>query len=204
METIKKLVEKYSEKCEIKNYEILVEESSYQKREMLLGDIDDETGSGVDLMIRFWNNMDEELGLAISDRTPIKIFINSNGGSMIAGFTIIDAIKMSKTPVWTIVTGGAYSCGLLITAAGHKRYSYPNATFLFHEGSIGSNVMDAHKFNNYSDFYRLILAKYKDILIDSTLITPEWYKVHQNDDTWFFCDEAIKLGIIDEVLNNIV
>ena len=69
--------------------------------------------------------------LASQSREPIKIYINCTNGSLDIVTTIIDAIKMSRTPVYTFNTGLVGSAALFVYLAGHKRYSYPTAIFNF-------------------------------------------------------------------------
>lgn len=51
--------------------------------------------------IRFWNTVDDKIPL----EKPIKIYIDCPGGIINSTFSIIDSIRMSKTPVWTITIG---------------------------------------------------------------------------------------------------
>ena len=63
---------------------------------------------------------------AIDDDAPLTIYINSDGGSVSAVFTIIDLLLMSHTPAITIGLGKCYSSGGLLLMAGHKRLLLPN------------------------------------------------------------------------------
>ena len=99
------------------------------QREIYLSAIVDGIGSYVDSCIRYWNTMDEDRQIPVECREPIKIYIDSPGGYLTDTFTMIDAIKLSKTPVWTICTGTAYSGGFFTFIAGHKRIAYPTASF---------------------------------------------------------------------------
>lgn len=168
-------------------------------RHLHLGDIDTNTADSLDSYVRFFNRMDEEDNIPIKDRKPIKIYIDSVGGDVMATFTIIDTIKMSKTPVWTINIGMAYSGGFFVLLAGHKRFAYKNSSFLFHEGSTGSSG-DAHKFNNWADFYKKILKKLKQHTLENSKITDEQYEDHSKDDWWFTAEEALEYGIFDEII----
>ena len=67
------------------------------------------------------------------ERKPIKLFINSFGGSVYDGLALVDVIKQSKTPVYTISIGSSMSMGFWIYLAGHKRYVGENATLMFHD-----------------------------------------------------------------------
>lgn len=71
------------------------------------------------------------------ERKPIQLFINSFGGSVYDGLALVDIIKRSKTPVYTICIGSSMSMGFWIFMAGHKRLIGENATLMFHEISQG-------------------------------------------------------------------
>ena len=66
-------------------------------------------------------------------RKPIKLYINSFGGSVYDGLALIDVIKQSVTPVHTICIGSAMSMGLWIYLAGEERYVGENSTLMFHD-----------------------------------------------------------------------
>ena len=145
----------------------------------------------------------EDKGKSSDERKPIKIFIDSPGGDLVATFTMINAIKLSKTPVYTINIGAAYSGGFFIFLAGHKRFAYELSSFLFHEGSTGTSG-DAGKFRNFADFYKKELDKLKSIVLKYTKISDEEYEKHIKDDWWFTADEAIEYGICDEILTELI
>lgn len=67
------------------------------------------------------------------ERTPIRLYINSFGGSVYDGLALIDVIKRSKTPVHTICIGSCMSMGLWIWLAGSKRLVGEYATLMFHD-----------------------------------------------------------------------
>lgn len=171
-------------------------------REISLSDIEDYTGSNIESLIRYWNKLDDEQNTPVSKRKPIKIFIDSYGGDLTSTFTIIDSIKLSKTPVYTIVVGKAYSGGFFIAISGHKRFAYKNAGFLFHEGSTGTGNMDAGKFRNYTEFYSKKMELLKRTTLEKTKISEELYEKHKLDDWWIDTNEAIELSICDEICNS--
>lgn len=166
-------------------------------REIFLGEITVGTGALITSIISFWNKMDENVD--DKHRKPVKIYIDSEGGSLTDTFTIIDAISLSDVPVYTIVTGTAYSGGCLVALSGHKRYAFPHASFMLHEGSTSTGG-DSHKFINYSKFYQKQLNQLKDIVIKHTNMTDEFYESIKRDDYWLSADEAIEKGIIDEIV----
>ena len=172
-------------------------------RHMHLGVIDNDIADAIDNYIRFFNKQDEQENIPIEKRKPIKLYIDSIGGDIMGTLTIIDSIRQSNTPVITINTGQAYSGGFFCFIAGHKRISYPNASFLFHEGSTGT-FADANKFNNWADFYKKILRRLRAVTLEFTNITEEEYNEHQKDDWWFFAEEALEKGICDEISKELI
>lgn len=190
-------------KDDIKSFEDLINLEGATSREVYVGDICAGLGQTVDGYIRFWNRMDDKKNIPIEKREPIKLYIDSNGGCLTDTLTMIDAIEMSNTPVWTICTGCAYSGGFFTFIAGHKRFAYPHASFLYHEGSTG-NSADAGKFRNFADFYMKQLKQLEEITLKYTKITPEEYKEHIKDDWWMTSEEAVKYGVADEIIGELI
>ena len=184
--------------CE--NFEELSEFFNLTNRHIYIKEIELDTGSEVEFLIRFFNRVDLELETPIEKRVPIKIFIDSVGGALDSTLTICDAIKSSITPVWTINQGKAHSGGAVIFCCGRKRFAYPHSSILFHEGYI-STQGDAHKFENGADFYKIQRKMMKDIILSNTDITLEEYETHKKDDWWFTADEALNYGILDEIIS---
>lgn len=83
-----------------------------------------------------WNRQDKDI--PIEERKPIKVLVNSYGGSLDACLHFIDTLLLSKTPVYTYNVGVAMSAGFYIMLAGSQRFAYPNAQFLIHSGSGGA------------------------------------------------------------------
>lgn len=139
----------------------------------------DESVLSVQKMIIRWNT--EDLGKPREERTPIRLYIVSFGGSINYMWAIIDAILLSETPIYTINMGIAASAAGLIFIAGEKRYMLPNAKVLIHEGSaeIGG---DAVKVIDQTDAYKKMLQKMKDyILSRTTILKKDLNKKRAND-----------------------
>ena len=70
---------------------------------------------------------------------PIDIYINSSGGSVIDGLSIIDTINLIKSPVNTICTGLAASMGAVLLSCGKKgsRAVLPHSRVMIHQVSSG-------------------------------------------------------------------
>ena len=177
--------------------------TSAMNREIFIGAIVPGLGKDVDQVIRYWNNYDDAKEIPTECREPIKIYIDSMGGDLIETFTMIDSINMSKTPVWTICTGAAYSGGFFTFIAGHKRFAYPLSSFLYHEGSTGTSG-DASKFRNFAAFYEKQMKQLKGVVLKYTTIDEDTYEKHIKDDWWFTAEEALEYGICDEISKELI
>ena len=190
-------------KEDIKSFDDFVSIKSAVNREIMIGEIDDGTGRYVDAYIRFWNRQDDENNIPIEDREPIKLYIDSCGGLLTDTFSIIDSVRMSKTPVIGICTGTAYSGGFFILISCDKRIAYSHASFLFHEGAT-QNGGTSGQFENYTAFYKKQLKQLKQLVLDYTKISEEEYEKIKREDIWYDTVEALEKGIIDEIAEEYV
>lgn len=193
--------QKYLDMEEVTSFDKLTEISDITNRNLyVLGEITNDTGVALETMIRFYNQVDEQLEIGVGDRVPIKIWINSAGGSLDAAFTACDVIEMSKTPIVTINQSCSASAAALIFLAGHRRITFPRAYFMLHEGSAGISQIDAHKFQSFSDFYKIQREMLKKIVLQKTNLSESEYDSHAKDDWWIFATEAVQLDIAHEIM----
>lgn len=171
-----------------------------KNREILWNDDIDDATIDIALYIKKWN--DEDKDLAIEDRQPIKIFINSDGGYVATVLHVIDMIHLSKTPVYTIGMGRVYSAGGLLLMAGHKRYIFPHTSCLIHDGSSEA-IGSIGKMIDNLEFTKELEKRIKQYILSSTRITEEIYDQNYRRDWFMFSEEIIKLGIADEIVTDI-
>jgi ATP-dependent Clp protease protease subunit len=135
------------------------------------------------------------------ERKPIQLYIDSFGGSVYAGFSLVAAMEMSKTPVNTFCLGYAMSMGLLIFAAGKKRIAHSMATMMYHQTSTGA-------FGKLDDVVesveqtKVMFHMYNNKLLSLTKIRESEIKeVNERRGNWYFsASEALKLGVCDELV----
>lgn len=177
----------------------IVELSSCLNREISIPfELDEGVASATANVIRYWNRIDDEQNINITDREPIKIYIDCYGGNLTEAFGVVDAIAASNTPVYTIVSGCAYSGAFLIAMSGHRRFCYPHASYMFHEGS-GAFGGDANKFANFATFYKKQLDQMKKLIMQYTDIDEEKYHEIKHDDFWMTAEEAREYNVVDEI-----
>lgn len=135
------------------------------------------------------------------DPKPIKIYIDSYGGMVYQCFGLIGVMENSETPIHTIVTGAAMSCGFIILINGSKRFAYKHATPLYHQVSSGAfgKVKDLEE--KLEETKRL-QKKIEEMTLRLTNISKKKLsEVLKNKVDWFMTAEsALELGVIDEII----
>lgn len=168
-----------------------------QRKLFLNMDIDQFAVAGVVRHIMQFNREDKDL--PVEERTPIMLYVVSNGGEVNSGFELIDVIQCSKTPVYTINLGYQFSMGFLIGLAGHKRYAMKNAKFLMHDGSNFVYNSGA-KAQDQMEFYKRGEERIKQYVISRSNLTEEEYNEKLRVEWYLFADEAKEKGFIDAII----
>lgn len=141
----------------------------------------------------------EDKGIPIEQRKPILLYVTSIGGSVDAGYALIDTILCSKTPVYTVNLGWQYSMGFLIGLAGSKRFAVPNARFLMHDGS--SFVYDSGaKAQDQMEFQKRVEERTRSYVLSRSCLTPEEYDAKFRVEWYLFADEAKRYGFTDFII----
>lgn len=190
------------EREDIKNNSEMSKFAEMVSREILIDNITPAIADEIDHLIRIWNEMDDEKEILFAERKPIKIYIDSYGGNMPAALTIMDSINMSRTPIYTINIGCVYKESFWVYLMGHKRYCYPDATFMYHKNIPPFDEQEQSQestFYNYTSFWNKQEEELKRILIDKTKITETQYEKHSKNDWWFVSDDALKLRICNDI-----
>lgn len=177
--------------------ELLYVKDIQQRKFFLTEEIEQATVDDVVRHIMQINN--EDKGIPYEKRTPIIIYVASNGGEVDSGFELIDVIISSKTPVYTINMGYQYSMGFLIGLAGHKRFATQNAKFLMHDGSNfvygnSAKVQDRVRFD------ARVEERVREYVLSRSRVTPEEYDSKFRVEWYMFADEAKEKGFTDYII----
>lgn len=174
---------------------------AYRDRKIIFNDsVDSNIVNTIVHWILKWNEEDDKAFLIGDQRKTIRIFITSNGGDVVSGFSVLDAVKASKTPVETIALGCAASMGILLLMSGHRRKAYPNTVLLIHDGSLSASG-SSNKVKSTMAFYEKLDARVKKFILSNTKISEELYDKNSDIEWFMFADdEGLDLGIIDELL----
>lgn len=157
------------------------------------GPITDETANNIIAQLLFLAKEDPKKG--------IELYINSPGGSVVAGMAIYDTMQHIKPEVSTICVGMAASMGAVLLAGGAKgkRYSLPNSEILIHQimGEAGGQATDIEI--TARQILR-VKEKLNKLLAAST--GQPFAKIEKDSDRDFHMtpEEAKKYGLIDEII----
>ena len=165
-----------------------------KERIIFLGEeINDVTASLVVAQMLFLESEDPD--------KDIKLYINSPGGSISAGFAIYDTMQYIKCDVSTICIGMAASMGAFLLAAGAKgkRYALPNSEVMIHQ-PLGGTRGQASDIAIHAERILRMKKSLNRILAERTGQPLE--KIERDTDRDFFmsAEEAKEYGIIDEVI----
>lgn len=141
----------------------------------------------------------EDKDIDIESRQPILLYVTSCGGSVDDGFELIDVIKSSKTPVYTINLGYQYSMGFLIGLAGDKRFAMKNAKFLMHDGSNFIYNSGA-KAQDQMEFQKKVEERIKEYIISNSNLSLDEYNEKLRVEWYLFADEAKSKGFVDYII----
>lgn len=135
----------------------------------------------------------------------INLYVNSPGGVVTAGLSIIDTMTYIKPDVNTIVLGQACSMGSLIATSGTKgkRFMLPNSTHMIHQPSGGIGRSQATDFEIHA----------REIVKTKKLLTEIYVKANTKGKTYddiakdlerdYFLTshEAVEYGLADKVID---
>ncbi|MEL6637494.1 MAG: ATP-dependent Clp protease proteolytic subunit [Bacteroidota bacterium] len=135
-------------------------------------------------------------------KRDVQMFINSPGGSVIAGLGIYDTMQYVSPDVATICTGLAASMGAVLLAAGTKgkRTCLHHSRVMIHQplGGMQGQVSDMEI------SYKLIKQMQKELYEILAVHTGQEYDKIAEDcdrDNWMVSSEAKEYGLVDEVLD---
>ena len=156
------------------------------------GPVDDRMSTVVQAQLMF---------LESSDKTDITMHIDSPGGSVKSGLSMVDVMQYISCDIRTVNTGMAASMGSVLLGAGTKgkRSSLRFSKTMLHQtsGGAGGNIQDARiNFIEWEKVNKILF----ELLGEFCNKTPEQVMEDSSRDFWLSADEALEYGIIDEIV----
>jgi len=161
---------------------------------IFIGDvIDDDMANGVMAQMLF---LSQEY-----PTEPIKVYINSPGGSITAGLAILDTMNFVRPAIHTYCVGQAASMAAILLAAGKKgkRFSLPHSRIMIHQPSMHGLAGQATDIQIYAKEIQDLKEMLINLLVESTGQTKEKITVDIDRDFIMRPEQAIEYGIIDVI-----
>jgi ATP-dependent Clp protease protease subunit len=137
------------------------------------------------------------------DNMPITMHIDSPGGSVKSGLSMVDVMQYIKSDIITVNTGMAASMGSVLLGAGTKgkRSSLRFSKTMLHQtsGGAGGNIQDARiNFQEWEKVNKILF----ELLGEFCGKTAKQVEKDSTRDFWLSASEAVEYGIIDEVISS--
>jgi ATP-dependent Clp protease, protease subunit len=172
----------------------IIEQKFLEQRKIFLwGEVDDKSAENIVSKLLYLE--------ATSPGKKITLYINSPGGMITSGYSILDTMNLISSPVATVCMGLAASMGSLLLSAGKKgeRYIYPLGEVLIHQPSMGylqgqaSDIaIHARQILKSKEIAADILSKNCNQPVDKILKDFD-------RDYWMNAQESISYGIVDKL-----
>ena len=167
----------------------------YDKIIFLGTEIDSDVANIINAQLLYLNSIMD------SKHEDIKMFINTPGGSCIAGLAIYDIMNLVEPDVATYCMGMCASMGSVLVSSGArgKRRILPNGEVMIHQVISGAEgqLADMKIAVNHADRTQEKLYK---ILAQNTGKTYEQIFADADRNNWFNAEEAIEYGLVDEIV----
>ncbi|MFI7040974.1 ClpP family protease [Microbispora rosea] len=178
------------------SYRDRLNEKLFQQRTLLLtGEVDDEMAERACAEMVLLASADPE--------RDIVLYINSPGGSVLAGLAIYDTMKLVPNDVVTVALGMAASMGQVLLASGThgKRVSLAHSRIMMHQPSagIGGTAIDI---SIQAENLKYMKRQSEEILAAETGRTIEEIAADSDRDRWFTPEQAHDYGIIDTIVDS--
>ena len=157
------------------------------------GPIDDEVANLINAQLLFLEAEDPD--------KDIHMYINSPGGSVDAGFAIMDVMQYIRPNVSTICMGLAASMGAFLLAAGEKgkRFSLPNSRILIHQ-PLGGFEGQASDIQIHAEDILRVKKQLNELLAKHTGQPLEKIERDTDRDYILSAEQAKEYGIIDSIV----
>lgn len=135
----------------------------------------------------------------IDSKKEIIVEINSCGGDVSAGFSIINVMEQSNAPIHTVISGQVASMAAMISIAGKKRSIYYNSYWMNHPLSEGQ--MDYLNFIKDRTAFLIHLDLMTEKLLKKyTKLTKADLRKISTGELWLGASECLQKGIVDNII----
>ena len=160
---------------------------------MLMDDVNEHTASLIVAQMLFLESEDPD--------KDILFYINSPGGSVISGLSILDTMQFIKPDVSTVVMGQAASMGSLLASSGTKgkRLILPRARHLIHQPLGGAQGQASDMEIQVNEILRM-KKQLTEIYVTNTGKSYEELERDMDRDNILTAEEAVAYGLADRII----
>lgn len=146
---------------------------------------------------------------------PIKLYVNSPGGSVTAGLAIYDTMQFVKCPVHTMVMGQAASMGSFLAQAGSpgKRFVLPESRTMIHRvssgtrgtsGSVHVQELEFEDARRHFEESKRLNKRLTELYVKHNTAGKTYEELFETMkfDTFLSAEEAVANGLADKVIEN--
>lgn len=161
---------------------------------MLTEDVNEHTASVVVAQLLFLESED--------DNRDIYFYINSPGGSVTAGLSILDTMNFIRPDVSTIVMGQACSMGSLLASSGAKgkRFMLPHSRHLIHQPLGGASGQASDIEIQAKEILRM-KRQLTEIYVRNTGKPYEVLERDMDRDNIMTPEESVEYGLADKIIS---
>ena len=161
----------------------------------IVGGIDDYVANLVVAQLLFLESEDP--------KKDIYMYINSPGGVITSGLSILDTMNYLKCDVSTVCFGQAASMGAVLLSCGAKgkRFALPNSRVMIHQ-PLGGARGQATDIEIQAKEILTLKEKLNKILSETTNQSIKKIQADTERDYFMNAQEAVKYGLVDEILKN--
>lgn len=156
------------------------------------GPVDDHMSTIVQAQLMFLDSL---------DHNDITMHIDTPGGSVKSGLSMVNVMDYISSDIRTICTGMAASMGSVLLGAGTKgkRSSLEDSEIMLHQSSGGAmgNIQDAEI---SMEWWKKKNDRLFELLGKFSGKTSEQVKKDASRDFWLSAQDALDYGLIDEII----
>lgn len=170
-----------------------------KKRIILVeGQVEDTMASIVCASLLYLNS---DLSGEGKSKEPITMYVNSPGGSVIAGLAIYDVMRSIDAKITTIGTGYQASMGSILLVAGDERKMTRSSKYMIHQPLSGNGQStQLTDIEIGADFTGRLKEDLVDIYVRHTGLNHDYWNTVLNRDTWLSAEQAKKMGVVNEII----
>lgn len=132
----------------------------------------------------------------------VNLKINSPGGSIFEGIACISQLQHEDIEIHACVEGMAASMASAMLQGAHRRKMVKGSRLMIHQGA-GGVMGSANQIREYADLLESLNKTLADIYAKRTKKEPKWILdnwMAEGRNTWFTAEQALKEGLIDEIV----